>query len=116
MKKKLLKALKIQRNKRRNQNHGEKARTKRHISILITTRYDFDPLEGRLASGIEHISLPELHFPQTNWLMNNFTKLANFDIPKKRKIYNVIGGHPWTIGQFAKHAAVQGVDELLLDL
>jgi hypothetical protein len=48
--------------------------------------------------------------------MNNFTELANLDIPKKRKIYNVIGGHPWTIGQFAKHAAVQGVDELLLDL
>ena len=90
--------------------------TTRNTKFLITTRYDFDPLEGRLASGIEHISLPELHFPQTNWLMNNFTELANLDIPKKRKIYNVIGGHPWTIGQFAKHAAVQGVDELLLDL
>ncbi|HWQ47941.1 MAG TPA: tetratricopeptide repeat protein [Methanosarcina sp.] len=90
--------------------------TTRNTKFLITTRYDFDPLDGRLAAGIEHISLPELHFPQTNWLMNNFTELADMGIQKKRKIYDVIGGHPWTIGQFAKHAAVQGVDDLLLDL
>jgi len=90
--------------------------TTRNTKFLITTRYDFDPLDGRLASGIEHISLPELHFPQTNWLMNNFTELADLGIQKKKEIYDVIGGHPWTIGQFAKHAAVQGVDDLLLDL
>ncbi|WP_292390370.1 tetratricopeptide repeat protein [Methanosarcina sp. UBA5] len=90
--------------------------TTRNTKFLITTRYDFDPLEGRLASGIEHISLPELHFPQTNWLMNNFTELEDLGIQKKKEIYDVIGGHPWTIGQFAKHAAVQGVDDLLLDL
>jgi len=90
--------------------------TTRNTKFLITTRYDFDPLEGRLAAGIEHISLPELHFPQTNWLMNNFTELADLGIQKKKEIYDVIGGHPWTIGQFAKHAAVQGVDDLLLDL
>lgn len=90
--------------------------TTRNTKFLITTRYDFDPLDGRLASGIEHISLPELHFPQTNWLMNNFTELADLGIQKKKEIYDVIGGHPWTIGQFAKHAAVQRVDDLLLDL
>ena len=90
--------------------------TTRNTKFLITTRYDFDPLDGRLAAGIEHISLPELRFPQTNWLMNNFTELADLEIQKKKKIYDVIGGHPWTIGQFAKHAAVQGVDDLLLDL
>jgi tetratricopeptide (TPR) repeat protein/CHAT domain-containing protein len=90
--------------------------TTRNTKFLITTRYDFDPLDGRLASGIEHISLPELHFPQTNWLMNNFTELADLGIQKKREIYDVIGGHPWTIGQFAKYTTVQGVDDLLLDL
>ena len=84
--------------------------------FIITTRYDFDPLEGRLPEGIEHISLPELHFPQTNWLMNNYKELADLDIPKKRQIYDVIGGHPWTVGQFAKLASVQGVDSLMLDL
>ncbi len=90
--------------------------TTRNTKFLITTRYDFDLLDGRLASGIEHIFLPELHFPQTNWLMNNFTELADMEIQKKKEIYDVIGGHPWTIGQFAKHAAVQGINDLLLDL
>jgi Tfp pilus assembly protein PilF len=84
--------------------------------FIITTRYDFDPLEGRLTGNIEHIPLPELQFPQTNWLMDNYTELANLDIHTKMKIYNVIGGHPWAIGQFAKHAVVQGVDDLLFDL
>ncbi|HEY3360897.1 MAG TPA: tetratricopeptide repeat protein, partial [Methanosarcina sp.] len=90
--------------------------TTRNTKFLITTRYDFDPLDGRLAAVIEHISLPELRFPQTNWLMNNFTELADLGIQKKKEIYDIIGGHPWTIGQFAKHAAVQGIDDLLLDL
>lgn len=84
--------------------------------FIITTRYDFDPLEDRLPEGIEHISLPELHFPQTNWLMNNYKELEDLEIPEKRQIYDVIGGHPWTIGQFAKLASVQGVDSLMLDL
>ncbi|KKG01772.1 hypothetical protein DU31_17945 [Methanosarcina mazei] len=84
--------------------------------FIITTRYDFDPLEGRLPESIEHISLPELHFPQTNWLMNNYTELADLDIRKKKQIYDIIGGHPWTIGKFAKLSSVQGVDSLMLDL
>ena len=84
--------------------------------FIITTRYDFDPLEGRLPESIEHISLPELHFPQTNWLMNKYTELANLDIRKKKQIYDIIGGHPWTIGKFAKLSSVQGVDSLMLDL
>ena len=90
--------------------------TTRNTKFLITTRYDFDPLDGRLAAGIEHISLPELRFPQTNWLMTNFMELADLGIQKKKKIYDVIGGHPWTIGQFAVLASGQGVDNLLLEL
>jgi len=87
-----------------------------NTKFIITTRYDFDPLEGRLPESIEHISLPELHFPQTNWLMNNYTELADLDIRKKKQIYNVIGGHPWTVGQFARLAASQSVDGLMFDL
>ena len=34
-----------------------------NTKFIITTRYDFDPLEGRLPESIEHISLPELQFP-----------------------------------------------------
>ena len=48
--------------------------------------------------------------------MNNYTELADLDIPKKKQIYNIIGGHPWTVGQFAKLASAQGVDSLMLDL
>jgi tetratricopeptide (TPR) repeat protein len=87
-----------------------------NTKFIITTRYDFDPLDGRLPESIEHISLPELHFPQANWLMNNYKELADLDIQKKRQIYDVIGGHPWTIGQFAKLASAQSVDSLMLDL
>jgi tetratricopeptide (TPR) repeat protein len=84
--------------------------------FIITTRYNFDPLEGRLTGAIEHISLSEMPFPETVWLMNNHTELADLDTKKKQKIYKAIGGHPWTIGQFAIHAAVQTVDGLLMEL
>jgi tetratricopeptide (TPR) repeat protein len=84
--------------------------------FIITTRYNFDPLEGRLTGAIEHISLSEMPFPETVWLMNNYRELADLDTKKKHKIYKAIGGHPWTIGQFMKHAAVETVDNVLLDL
>lgn len=48
--------------------------------------------------------------------MNNYTELADLDIRKKKQIYNVVGGHPWTVGQFARLAASQSVDGLMLDL
>jgi len=87
-----------------------------NTKFIITSRYDFDPLEDSLSESIEHISLPELHFPQTIWLMNNYTELEGFEIHKKKTIYNILGGHPWIIGQFAKLASAQGVDSLMLDL
>lgn len=87
-----------------------------NTKFIITTRYNFDPLEGRLTGAIEHISLPELSFPETLWLMNNYRELANLETEKKRKIYKAIGGHPWTIGQFARHAAIETVDGVLVEL
>ncbi len=87
-----------------------------NTKFIITTRYNFDPLEGRLTGSIEHISLTELPFPETLWLMNNYKELANLETEKKHKIYKAIGGHPWTIGQFARHAAVETVDGVLLEL
>jgi len=90
--------------------------TLRSTKFIITTRYDFDITEGKLTESIEHISLPELHFPQANWLMNNYKELANISIQKKKQIYRVIGGYPWAVGQFAKLASSQGVNSLLLDL
>ncbi|VVB87982.1 CHAT domain protein [uncultured archaeon] len=87
-----------------------------NTKFIFTTRYNFDPLEGRLTGNIEHISLPELPFPETLWLMNNYKELANLETEKKGKIYKAIGGHPWTIGQFARHAAIETVDGVLLEL
>jgi len=84
--------------------------------FIITSRYNFDPLEGRLTGAIEHISLPEMPFPETVWLMNTYNELADLEMEKKHKIYKAIGGHPWTIGQFMKHAAVETMDNVLLDL
>ena len=87
-----------------------------NTKFIITTRYNFDPLEGRLTGAIEHIQLPEMPFPQTVWLMNTYKELADLEPKKKHEIFKAIGGHPWTIGQFVKHAAVQGVDSLMLEL
>jgi tetratricopeptide (TPR) repeat protein len=83
---------------------------------IITTRYDFDPLAGRLLNAIEHLSVPEMPFYQAVWLMNNFSQLDALDFKKKKKIYKAIGGHPWTIGMFAHHVTTATVDGLLLEL
>lgn len=87
-----------------------------NTKFIITTRYDFDPLEGRLTANIEQIPLSELQFPQTYWLMDNYTELADLNFDIKMKIYDVIGGHPWAIGQFAVLASSQGVNNLLQEL
>ncbi|MCD4779627.1 MAG: CHAT domain-containing protein, partial [Candidatus Omnitrophica bacterium] len=90
--------------------------TRTNTKFIITTRYNFDPLEGRLTGTIEHISLTELPFPQSVWIMNNHSELAELDIKKKHRIYESIGGHPWTIGVFAKYASAGTVDSLLMKL
>jgi len=90
--------------------------TAANTKYLITTRYDFDPLEGRLVEAVEHLPIPEMPLYQAVWLMNNHTQMANLDIGKKKEIYRTIGGHPWTIGMFAWHASAQTVDGLLLEL
>ena len=87
-----------------------------NTKTIFTTRRRFDPLEGRLVGAVERLSLPELPFPQTVWLMNTHRALADLDPKKKLEIYRAIGGHPWTIGQFALHAASETVDGLLLEL
>ena len=84
--------------------------------FIITTRFDFDPLDGRLMGAIEHLPIPEMPLYQAVWLMNNHSNLASLGLEKKKEIYRAIGGHPWTVGMFAKHASVASVDGLLLEL
>jgi tetratricopeptide (TPR) repeat protein len=90
--------------------------TASNTKFIITTRYDFDPLAGRLMNAIEHFPVPEMPLYQAVWLMNNFTNLASLDYEKKKEIYKAIGGHPWTIGMFSHHASTATVDGLLLEL
>jgi tetratricopeptide (TPR) repeat protein len=101
-----------------------------NTKFIFTSRYDFDPLDGRLSGDIGKINLPELSFPFMVFLMNNFEELKNLEvaIPEKelekmkvkpatkREIYEKIGGHPYTLGIFTKHARTTSVDHLLLDL
>jgi tetratricopeptide (TPR) repeat protein len=90
--------------------------TASNTKFIITTRYDFDPLQGRLMNAIERLSVPEMPLYQAVWLMNNFTNLAALSYEKKKEIHTAIGGHPWTIGMFVHHATTATVDGLLLEL
>ena len=84
-----------------------------NTKYIITSRYDFDPLQGRLGGSIGHLSVPEMPFYQAIWLMNNYSELSGLSIEwGKKRIYQAIGGHPWAIGMFAKHASVDTVDSL----
>lgn len=87
-----------------------------NTKFIFTTRYDFDPLNGRLSGHIGKINLPELSFPFMVFLMNNFEELEKLSVEKKLEIYKKIGGHPYTLGIFTKHARTTSVDHLLLDL
>jgi tetratricopeptide (TPR) repeat protein len=50
------------------------------------------------------------------YLMNGHAELAKLDLKKKTQIFKALGGHPWTIGMFARHASTKGADSLLLEL
>ena len=90
--------------------------TASNTKYLITTRYDFDPLAGRLLGAIEHQPVPEMPLYQAVWLMNNHSQLASLSLEMKKEIYRAIGGHPWTIDMFAHHASTASVGGLLLEL
>jgi hypothetical protein len=66
--------------------------------------------------AIEHLSLAEMPSYQAIWLMNSHDDLARLEPKKKTQIFKAIGGHPWTIGMFARHASTKGADALLLEL
>jgi tetratricopeptide (TPR) repeat protein len=87
-----------------------------NTKFIFTSRYDFDPLDGRLSGHIGKINLPELSFPFMVFLMNNFEELEMLSVEKKSEIYKKIGGHPYTLGIFTKHARTTSVDQLLLNL
>lgn len=87
-----------------------------NTKFIFTTRYDFDPLKGRLEGEIEHISLAEFSFPMMIFLMNNFKELARLEFKKRHEIYKAIGGHPYALSMFSRHARVTSVDDLLMEI
>lgn len=85
--------------------------------FIITSRYKFDPLLGQLGESMGFLSVPDMPFHQAIWLMNNYSELSGLSVRwGKKRIYNAIGGHPWAIGMFAKHASEDTVDSLLQKL
>ncbi|MGB2804447.1 MAG: tetratricopeptide repeat protein [Candidatus Zixiibacteriota bacterium] len=84
--------------------------------FIFTSRYDFDPLDGRLPGHIGKINLPELSFPFMSFLMNNFEALGKLPPAKKLEIYQKTGGHPFALGVFDRHAQITSVDSVLSNL
>ena len=87
-----------------------------NTKFIFTTRYDFDPLEGRLEGEIERISLAEFSFPMMMFLVNNFKELAQLEFRKRREIYTLIGGHPFALNVFSRHARVTSIENLLTEI
>jgi len=84
--------------------------------FIFTSRYDFDPLDGRLPGHIGKINLPELSFPFMSFLMNNFEALEKLPVAKKLEIHQKIGGYPFALGVFDSHAQTTSVDSVLSNL
>jgi len=91
--------------------------TAANTKYIITSRVDFDPLDRRLVSAVEHYPLPEMPYYEAIWLMNNHSSLARLTVDKKKQIHKAVGGHPWSIDQFAFQVSEGAdVDGLLQDL
>ena len=117
----------------------------KETKFLFTSRYDFDPLGGRLTGEVGHIPLGELPFPMAVQHMNNHDVLALLPVvpPQrarvppvvgagvppaqtgapaqvlpitKRELYRKLGGHPYAIDVFTRRAAVTTVADALLEI
>ncbi len=81
--------------------------------IIITTRYVFDPLEGRLTSSIFRLPLGEMDPPDALRLMDRMASLKNESFGMKKAVLAAIGGHPFTIDKFSRVAEGKPVGEVL---
>lgn len=97
--------------------------------FLFTSRVDFDPVEaGRLAGEIGHRDLGEMGFRDAVYLMETLPPLDRLPVVilpddggsvqgvSMRDVYERLGGHPYTLGLFARHAARSSVGAVLEDL
>jgi hypothetical protein len=65
---------------------------------------------------MDEINLGELSRPEAVMVMNRFPEIAREDFPLKREMYGKIGGHPYTINIFGRHARIKSVREVLMDI
>ena len=84
--------------------------------FLFTCRYTFNLTDGRLTNVFDEINLGELSRPEAIMVMNRFPDIAGEDFSTKLEIYDKIGGHPYTINTFGRHANRTSPQDVLLDL
>jgi tetratricopeptide (TPR) repeat protein len=101
--------------------------------FLFTSRVDFSPLEdNRLLNAIGHLSLKEMGFSEAVYLMDTLPPLANLPVAilshvqvnsnpgphpiTMKDVYERLGGHPYSLSLFAKHAGRTSIAQVLDDL
>jgi tetratricopeptide (TPR) repeat protein len=112
--------------------------------FLFTSRVDFSPVEeNRLADAVGHLPLKEMGFREAVYLMETLPPLDRLPIAlsgaagrdgiveteaqskradtrphplSMRDVYSRLGGHPYHLSLFARHAARTSVGQVLDDL
>jgi tetratricopeptide (TPR) repeat protein len=99
--------------------------------LLFTSRVDFSPIkENHLTDAIGHLSLKEMRFQEVVYLMETLPPLDDLPVailnqinaasfPRlvtMRDVFERVGGHPYRLNLFAKHAANSSIDQALDDL
>jgi tetratricopeptide (TPR) repeat protein len=84
--------------------------------FLFTSRYTFNLTDERLTNVIDEINLGEMGRIEALQVMNRFPEIADADWEIKEEIYARIGGHPYTINIFGRHARHTSAQKVLADL
>ena len=103
--------------------------------FLFTSRKDFQVVEeNRLADAIGHLALKEMGFRETVYLMETLPPLDTLPVAAiasspfhseegadvrsitMRDVHTRLGGHPYRLSLFAKHASRSSINQVLDDL
>ena len=84
--------------------------------FLFTSRYTFNLTDSRLTNVMDEINLGELSRPEAIMVMNKFPDIAKEEFDTKVRIYERIGGHPYTINIFGQHAKHKSINDVLMDI
>lgn len=74
------------------------------IKFLFTSRYTFEFMKGRSKNYIDEIDIGELNKLEAIMLMGKLPGVQKENPDLKTRIFDKIGGHPYTINIFSKHA------------